>query len=171
MNWTAITVSMVENIHSTTPVDVTLAKWIAAVKRSDIQSPKKTRPALMPHGRFAGGRSERHCIQPSGLRQFDIDTKDNPHLNVEELKRRAAKVPSIVFLAKSATSGAYGFALDNYEDSTTMLDTIDAALGVVCDRTNSRSVTALRFASYDPQPYQHENIRRTIQQREGSAAR
>ena len=141
---------MLENIHATHPIDVTLGKWIAAVQRSHITTPKRSRPALMPHGRFVGGRRATDCVERSAVVQFDIDTKHNPGLSVDAVKRRAAGVPSIVFLARSASDGCYGFALNTYASTSAMFDELERALGVTLDRVNSQSVTALRFASYDP---------------------
>ena len=106
----------------------------------------------MPHGVFAGGRSADCLVAESGIIQFDIDRKHNPNLDIEAIKAKAAEVDGIVFCAKSAVDGCYGFALRN-GDQDTQLDNIETALGVVLDRCNSRSVAALRFASVDRWPY------------------
>ena len=41
------------------------------------------------------------------------------------------------------------------EDLDEQLLDLERALGVRLDKANSRSVAALRFASYDPNPYEH----------------
>lgn len=154
MNWHSITVSMLESVHSTQPRTVTLGAWAKATKSSNLDTPKKQRPALMPHGYFVGGRSAHHCQQQSGVVQFDIDLKDNPTLDRNEVKRRCAQLPCVLFCANSATGGMWGLArlADNLDEQ---LYKLERALGVNLDKANSRSVAALRFASYDPNPYEH----------------
>jgi hypothetical protein len=153
MNWHTITVSMLDSVHSQTPRTVTLGQWAAATKRSNIETPKRERPALMPHGRFAGGRSANHCACPSGVIQFDIDLKHNPGLDVDLIKQRCKQLPEVYFCAHSAGGGLWGFAKRD-DDTDGQLDRLEVALGVKLDKMNSRSVAALRFASYDPNPYE-----------------
>lgn len=153
MNWTQITVSMVQNVTDTNPKPVQLAQWLHAMKVSNISgTDKKKRPALLPHGQFHGGRQSRHLIQESGLMQFDIDLRDNPGLCHDEVKRRAAQVPTIVLCAASAAGGMWGLAIRE-PDQDLQLDEIEQSLSVILDRCNSRSVAALRFASFDPNPH------------------
>ncbi len=154
MTWKDISVSMLDSVHSREPRTITLGAWVRATKRSDIRTPKKQRPALMPHGLFAGGRQAQHCSQLSELVQFDVDLKHNPGLNPDEVKSRCALDADIVWCAQSAGGGVYGFAMRR-GDLDTQLNTIENRLGVVLDRCNSRSVAALRFASHDPKPYEH----------------
>ena len=161
MNWHNIQVSMLDSMHSQTPRTVTLGQWAAATKRSNIDTPKRARPALMPHGHFVGGRSAHHCAQPSGVIQFDIDLKHNPHLDVEMVKRRCRQLPEVYFCAHSAGGGLWGIAKRS-SDLDKQLFWLEHALGVKLDKINSRSVAALRFASYDPKPYE-----RRIQQTGG----
>lgn len=158
MNWHTITVSMLDSVHSQTPRSVTLGQWAAATKRSNIHTPKRERPALMPHGHFVGGRSAAHCSATSGVIQFDIDLKHNPGLDVDLVKRRCNDLPEVYFCAHSAGGGLWGFAKREL-DIDGQLDRLESALGVNLDRMNSRSVAALRFASYDPQPYERHIYR------------
>jgi|TARA_R100000482_G_scaffold121040_1_gene66836 hypothetical protein len=158
MNWHTITVSMLDSVQSTDPRTVTLGAWAQATKRSNLDTPKKQRPALMPHGHFVGGRSARHCNQESGIVQFDIDLKDNPKLDRDQVKCRCAQLPEVYFCANSATGGMWGIAR-RAADLEDQLHWLEHALGVRLDKANSRSVAALRFASYDPNPYEH--IRQT----------
>lgn len=151
MEWLNFKASVIQHAHSTQPVTTTLSRWVEATKVSTINCDKRSRPALMPHGVFEGGRSAAHLVAPSGLIQFDIDTKHNPDLDVEAIKAKAAHVDGIVFCARSAVDGCYGFALRE-DDQDRQLDNIEAALGVVLDRCNSRSMAALRFASVDRWP-------------------
>jgi hypothetical protein len=156
MNWHTITVSMLDCVQSQIPRSITLGQWAAATKRSNLDTPKKQRPALMPHGHFVGGRSAAHCVQPSGLIQFDIDLKHNPHLDVEMVKRRCRQLPEVYFCAHSAGGGLWGIAkrTKHSTDVDKQLFWLEHALGVKLDKINSRSVAALRFASYDPKPYE-----------------
>ena len=108
----------------------------------------------MPHGMFVGGRRLEHLHSTSSIVQFDIDLKHNPHLQHDQVKQRAAQCADIVFCARSAGGGLYGFARRR-GDLDDQLNEIEQILGVVLDRCNSRSLAALRFASYDPQPYEH----------------
>ena len=154
MNWRQITVSMLDSVHSTAPRTVTLGAWAEATKRSNITTPKRERPALLPHGHFVGGRSEHHCSSRSRIIQFDIDLKHNPDLDIDLIKELAAIHEDIFWCARSAGGGVYGFAYVNgFLDD--QLTTIENTLGVVLDRCNSRSIAALRFASHDPQPYEY----------------
>ena len=154
MNWKQITVSMLDSVHSTAPRTVTLGAWAEATKRSNITTPKCERPALLPHGHFVGGRSADHCASRSHIIQFDIDRKHNPDIDVDLIKELAAIHKDIVWCARSAGDGVYGFAYVNgFVDD--QLTTIENTLGVKLDRCNSRSIAALRFASHDPQPYEY----------------
>ena len=159
MNWHSITVSMLDSVQSTAPRTVTLGAWALATKRSNLDTPKQQRPALMPHGHFIGGRSAVHCSQESGVVQFDIDLKDNPKLDRDEVKRRCAQLPDVYFCAKSATGGLWGIA-KRASDLDNQLQRLQHSLGVRLDKANSRSVAALRFASYDSNPYEY--IRQTV---------
>ncbi len=154
MTWHDIHVSMLDSVQSTAPRTITLGAWAKATKRSNLTTPKKSRPVLMPHGHFVGGRSARHCNQQSGVVQFDIDLKDNPGLDASRVKRLCAKLPEVMFCAQSASGGVWGLArrTDNLDQ---LLNKLERTLGVRLDKANSRSVAALRFASYDPNPYEH----------------
>lgn len=153
MKWTEITVSMVKSVTDTHPTPVKLGHWLRAMKVSNIDHiPKKNRAALMPHGEFLHGRGTRHMVRRSGLIQFDIDVKQNPQLNTEEIKRRASAVPWIVMCARSAGAGVWGLALRQGCEDQQLTD-IARRLGVVLDTANSRNVAALRFAAYDPHPH------------------
>jgi len=154
MHWHNILVSMLDGVQSTSPRTVTLGAWAQATKRSNLNTPKKQRPALMPHGHFVGGRTARHCNEESGVIQFDIDQKDNPNLNRDQVKRRCAKLPGVYFCANSATGGMWGIAKRG-ADLESQLKQLERTLGVRLDKPNSRSVAALRFASYDSNPYEH----------------
>jgi len=154
MNWQEQTVSMLEGVRSCNPRTITLGAWVKATKTSNITTPKRDRPALMPHGMFVGGRRAEHCTVESALVQFDIDQKHNPNLCVDLVKRLAAHCEDIVWCARSAGGGAYGFAVRR-GDLDKQLSEIEKNLRVVLDRCNSRNVAALRFASYDPNPYEH----------------
>ena len=151
MEWINEPCSVIQNIHCTQPITTTLAKWIQATKVSTINCDKRARPALLPHGVFVGGRSEKHLVEQNRIIQFDIDRKHNPLLNVDLIKEKAAQVDEILFCAKSAVDGCYGFALRSGNQDE-QLDRIASALGAVLDRCNSRSVAALRFASADRMP-------------------
>ena len=154
MNWQTQSVSMLDCVRSTDPRTITLGAWVRATKQSNLDTPKRERPALMPHGMFVGGRSADHCVAQSTLVQFDIDHKHNPDLSVDLVKRLAAHCDDIVWCARSAGGGAYGFAVRR-GDLDNQLNEIEKNLRVVLDWCNSRNVAALRFASYDPNPYEH----------------
>jgi len=154
MNWQTQSVSMLDCVRSTDPRTITLGAWVRATKQSNLDTPKRERPALMPHGMFVGGRCARHCVHESGLIQFDIDLKDNPHLNRAQVKRRCAELPEVYFCANSASGGMWGLA-KRAKDVQDQIYWLQHALGVKLDEQNSKSLAALRFASYDPNPYEH----------------
>lgn len=153
MNWQATTVSMLDCMQSKEPRTVTLSAWIAATKRSNIDTPKRQRPALMPHGYFVGGRTSNHCRAESSVVQFDIDLKDNPRLDCDAVKQRCASLREVLFCAKSASGGLWGL-MKRHGDLDAQLMKLEQTLNVQLDKANSRSVAALRFASYDPEPYE-----------------
>lgn len=157
MNWHTIRVSMLESVHSTQPRTVTVGAWVKATKSSQLDTPKKERPTLMPHGMFVGGRTANHCATHSALIQFDIDLKDNPRLDREMVKRRCEQLPEVYFCANSAGGGLWGLA-KRATDVEDQLYWLEHALGVRLDKKNSKSLAALRFASYDPNPYENRNI-------------
>jgi hypothetical protein len=153
MNWTETTVSMVQNVTDQQPKPVKLGDWLRAMKVSNIDHiHKKNRPALMPHGQFRGGRSALHLWRESGLMQFDIDTKHNPGLCADTIKRRAAQMPEVVLCAVSAGGGVWGLVLRG-DNETDQLQRLSDTLRVTLDTANSRNVAALRFASHDAQPH------------------
>lgn len=146
---------MLDSMYSKNPQATTLGAWVTATKQRKLDTPKRQRPALMPHGLFAGGRKADDCTHHSVVFQFDIDRKDNPGMDADAIKRKAARCPGVVFCALSAGSGVYGFALRR-GDLEDQLDELERTLGVNLDRMNSKSVAALRFASYDSDPYEQQ---------------
>ena len=153
MNWTKQRVSVVKCVTDTAPTTITLGQWLDSVKMGQQDdTPKKMRRALLPHGVFIGGRTERHRTECSGLVQFDIDTKHNPDLCRESVKRRAASDPTIIMVANSAGAGCWGLAVRG-ADLDTQLNHLESSLGVMLDRCNSRSTAALRFMARDASPY------------------
>lgn len=155
MNWQNQPVSMLDSMYSKDPQPTTLGAWVTATKQHKQDAPKRQRQVLMPHGLFAGGRKADDCTRHSVVFQFDIDRKHNPGMDADAIKRKAASCPGVVFCALSAGSGVYGFALRR-GDLDDQLDALERQLGVNLDRMNSKSVAALRFASYDSEPYEEE---------------
>ena len=154
MNWTQTTVSMVQNVTCTTPTPVKLGQWVKAMKVSNIDHlHKRQRPALLPHGLFRGGRTERHCVLESGLMQFDIDLKHNPDLCHRTVKAAAAQMPNVVLCAVSAGGGLWGLAIRD-GDQDEQLQRLATGLGVTLDVKNSRNV-----AQFSAQPAMEGGIR------------
>jgi hypothetical protein len=153
MNWLSQPVSMVESVRHIYPRTCTIGSWVMNNKHTDWAGvPKKMRPALMPHGLFSNGRKAENLSHPSGLMQFDVDTKDNPGLCVADVKRRAANVPGVVLVANSVNGGCWGLAVRE-PDMDAQLTQLEQQLGVILDKVNSRSMAALRFAAHDAAPY------------------
>ena len=52
----------------------------------------KNLPAITPSGTFSDPRNQSNLIQHSGLIQMDVDHKDNPYVDMKELKNEEVEV-------------------------------------------------------------------------------
>lgn len=118
-------------------------------------------PAITPGGVFSpNSRVADNVVHKTGLVCFDIDAKDNTHIqNWEKVKEELAHNKYIIFTALSTSgNGCFGFVKikdpDKQEEHFTQLSadlkktydlTVDSSKGELCND--------LRYYSYDPQPF------------------
>lgn len=95
----------------------------------------------------------------------DIDQKDNPGLNMADLKKHLARLPYVLLCAYSVRGGLW-FVMrlpDNQNPETLaahfryLQKLFTDKFGVKLDRSKGGNPTHLRFISYDAAPYVNEN--------------
>jgi len=124
---------------------------------------KATLPAITPSGIFSK-RNEAGLIKHSGLIQFDIDLKDNPHIsNYDELKEQISNIENIAYCALSVSGTGYWGLIPIQEPKKHHLyfDSIQERfelLGLVID-PKPRNVSSLRTYTYDPDAYFNHNAK------------
>ena len=170
----SLMVSIFKNAKTKRPEgSVSLPSWLTSDEyKSDVERyrdslssessklEKLKLPAITPSGIF-----DKRCIsglvQPSGLICIDIDSKDNPTHNMEELKSELGKLPYI-FICMLSVSGKGLFCIIPYADwhlhkeHFYALEKEFAEMGVVIDKSCS-DISRLRVCSYDPNPYINMN--------------
>jgi hypothetical protein len=98
-------------------------------------------------------------IKHSGLMQFDIDGKDNPHItNWPEIREALKEMPEVCFCSLSVSgNGLYGFVLVENPDQLNqhfLAITKDfEKRGIKLDPSKGERVTDLRFFSWDPEAW------------------
>jgi len=152
------------------PQDVNLLKWLHSAKYADIVKQirqiedkkerdqlKSTLPAITPSGIFSY-RAEENLIQHSGFMQFDIDFKDNSHVeNYDDLKSQLCNSSNVAYCGLSASGkGFYGLIPIKYPDKHKSqfraLHKVLKKLGLNID-TAPQNVASLRGYSWDPEGY------------------
>ncbi|MVM35484.1 hypothetical protein GO755_36015 [Spirosoma sp. HMF4905] len=95
----------------------------------------------------------------------DVDQKDNPRLNMAELKKHLARLPYILLCAYSVRGGLWFITRLPDEQTPETLAAhfrylqklFSHKFGVKLDSTKGGNPTDLRFVSYDSDPYVNEN--------------
>ncbi|MBG7610760.1 PriCT-2 domain-containing protein, partial [Polaribacter sp. BAL334] len=115
-----ITVSCFSNYKSTVPVDVNLLIWLKSIKHTKkveeirnskdenlVKALKSKLPAITPSGTFSKRNTE-SLIQHTGLMQFDIDFKDNQHIeNYFNLKNEISKIKEVAYCGISISGKGF----------------------------------------------------------------
>ncbi|GAB4038707.1 PriCT-2 domain-containing protein [Spirosoma jeollabukense] len=161
----------------TNPVTINLLVWLYSPKhrakidalrevvdKAERDSIKATLPAITPSAVFTY-RQESSLVAGSHTRllAFDIDLKDNPNIrNYADLKAQISKLPFVAYCALSASGkGYWGLVPIAYPERHghhfDRLKRVFAHYGIHID-TKPRNVASLRGYSYDPDPYQPEQV-------------
>ncbi|GAB3953289.1 hypothetical protein GCM10028805_36690 [Spirosoma harenae] len=129
-------------------------------KRDEV---KATLPAITPSGLFTY-RQASALVQHSGVLQFDIDLKDNPHIrNYADLKRVIAKLPFVVYCGLSVSGTGYWGLVPiadpkRHGQHFDALKRVFAHYKIILD-DKPRNVVSLRGYSYDPDGYFAQKVR------------
>jgi len=115
---------------------------------------------LMPAGAISGEFSHRGkdgLLRHSGVICLDVDTKENPKLNIAELLHNVRNIDEIYYAGYSV--GGKGCFLivpiaepDKHKQHFAALYRDFERLGVTLDKS-CKDVARLRYVSYNPQPY------------------
>ena len=118
---------------------------------------KKEIPAITPSGIFHY-KSNNQIISHSGLIQFDLDWKDNQHLeNFYDMKEYVKNISNVAYCGLSVSGrGFWGLVpIANPEKHNTHFDALVSdfkRFGLICG-TKVRPVSSLRVYSYDSFAY------------------
>jgi hypothetical protein len=167
-----IKVSSFENCKSISPKDVNLLSWLTSDKYRDkvmglrnIQDEniqkviKASLPAITPSGTFST-RSEKGLIAHSGFLAFDIDFKDNQHIdNFNDLKRQVSNIINVAYCGLSVRGHGYWGLIfvpkstpAEHKQRFNALAKDFKSFGIILDPSGS-DVCRLRIYSYDPEAY------------------
>ena len=116
---------------------------------------KSSLPAITPSGKFAERKSEA-LEAHSGIICMDIDDKDNPDMQIEQLHAD----PYVYAYHRSV--GGYGYAVYFFIEPTKHLESFKAIekhladnYHLICDPA-CKDISRLRFVSFDPYLYKRE---------------
>ncbi|RAK02898.1 VirE-like protein [Larkinella arboricola] len=130
---------------------------------------KKQLPAITPVALLYHRRREttfaQKIKQQWPMLMGDIDWKDNPGVDMAELKKHLTRLPYVLLCAYSVRGGLW-FVVRLPDDQTP--ETLTAhfrylqkvfleKFGIVLDASKGGNPTHLRFVSYDAEPYLNEN--------------
>lgn len=152
------------------PVDISMISWLNSSKYAkEIQQLRSVEDkakrdiikskllAVTPSGSFSY-RANNCLIRHSGLIQFDIDFKDNEHIdNYYDLKDQLSRIKNITYCGLSASGrGFWGLIPiaypEKHKEHFDALQQDFASYGVVID-DKPKNVASLRGYSWDPDPY------------------
>lgn len=171
-----ITVSCVKNYFSKKAVNVNLLTWLQTAKyqptvtairnttdRALRKKMKENLPAITPSGLFKWVRED-GLIKHTGFIQFDIDLKDNLHLeNYHSLHEQLSRISNIAYCGKSVSGTGYwglvrvGFG-HRHQEHWEFVRRAFQRMGIIIDHA-PKNVCSLRGASYDPDAYYNHAAR------------
>ncbi len=112
-------------------------------------------------------QEKKHLIKLSGMMQFDVDAKENPHItDFAALRDKLGKIPNMAFCGLSASgkqNGCWGLLPIAYPDKhhqhfDALARLFKQHFNIILD-TKPRNVSSLRGASYDPDAvFNHQAI-------------
>jgi hypothetical protein len=116
---------------------------------------KETLPLATVGAVCEGGRSRENVVIRTGWIALDIDGKDNPGMDAEQLRDELAKIQNVAFSGLSV-SGKGVWALvkvkhpDRQAEHFEMLLKDFEKFGIILDSSKGRNPNDARFYSYDP---------------------
>ncbi|MBC3786484.1 BT4734/BF3469 family protein [Spirosoma utsteinense] len=128
------------------------------------QLPTITPVALLHHRRRDTSFAEK-ISQQWPMMMGDVDIKDNPGVNMAELKKYIARLPYVLLCTFSVRKGLWFVVqLPDHRTPETLAahfrylqKLFSDIFGVNLDKGKGGNPTDLRFVSYDPTPYINEN--------------
>ncbi|MDC0303850.1 PriCT-2 domain-containing protein [Flavobacteriales bacterium] len=186
-DWFDNSVSYFETVKSIRPITVPLKKWLQSIV-APISADEMKSVELVKQYRKSGNKDiklklpafcpgalmkSRNASLPEGQRighltgwmQFDIDAKDNPHIeSATQLRDALAKITYTAFSSLS-TSGEGVWGLIKVEDTKNyrayfeQLKLDYKAFGISLDPTKGGNPTDLRYYTYDPDAYIADELR------------
>lgn len=168
-----ILISSFENIADRTPERVSVAEVAERFKNGYYKGPveavrnastverrnrlKKMLPAVTFCGVFRDGHSIDMLMRKTGLACIDIDYKDNPDVDFDDLRADLCENKHVAICAKS--SGGKGLFVvmplaypDDFAEQVEAIFRLFAGSGIKCDE-QCKDITRLRFVTYDPELY------------------
>jgi len=125
---------------------------------------KATLPAITPSGLFSPSRKAANLVRHSGLIQFDIDQRDNPCIDVVDLKKQLAHIKEVAYCGFSVSGrGLWGLVPiqwpEKHKEHLRALQRQLSSFGVALDSAPS-SVVSLRGYSFDSDGYFNHTAKR-----------
>ena len=165
-----INISAFPNYLITKPTEVNLLVWLNSKKyKSEVQTIRNTPdektqkilkrklPAITPSGLFSE-RSSKNLIKHSGFIQFDIDFKDNQHINnYLNLKNEISNIKEVAYCGLSVRGNGF-WGLIPLSNPTKHKQHFEALylkfknLGINIDGS-CKDIARLRGYSFDDDPY------------------
>jgi len=161
-------------LKADSPKTITINQWLKSPKykkevelirtvtdKSKRDKLKARLPAITPSGIFSY-REEKHLIQHSGLIQFDIDFKENKHINnYPNLKEQLCRIQNVAYCGLSVSgNGFWGLIPIAYptrhKDHFNALQSAFKKWGIVIDE-KPKNVASLRGYSFDGDAYFNPN--------------
>lgn len=156
----------------TTGTEVTLRRFLFStrhiaeiehLRRVEDEDEQKRLKKLLPQATISGVfsyRDAQHLTRHSGLICIDLDAKDNPCMDAEEVKQRLAQYKEVAYVGLSVRGKGLFVIVpiaypDRHEEHYRALEDDFRRLGLVTDSA-CKDVCRMRVVSYDPQPYINE---------------
>ena len=125
---------------------------------------KRQLPLVTVSGLFKPTRKADHLVSHSGLICLDIDGKDNPCIEVSEIRSVLSERSDVAYASLSAGGGGMyaiipiAYPHRHLAQFLALEDEFRQSYGICLDRA-CKDVTRLRAASYDPQAYINPNAK------------
>jgi len=172
-----IKISAFSSYLATEPKEVNLLFWLRSEKyKSEVEKIrnledeklkkilKSKLPAITPSGLFSK-RNSKSLIKHSGFIQFDIDFKDNLHINnYSDLKKEISKIKEVAYCGLSVSGNGY-WGLIPIKVPTKHKQHFEALflkfkqLGIIIDKS-CKDVSRLRGYSIDENAYFNHNAKK-----------
>ena len=162
-------ISCFRDKKDTTGVAVTLRQFlfskrhmaeIERLRKEKNEDERRRLKGLLPTATISGlfsYRDKQHLVEHSGLICIDIDGKDNPCVDMEQLKNDLKRVKEIAYCGVSVGGKGLFCIIPiahpvHHEAHFRALQKDFAGMGIVIDH-NCKDVCRTRIVSFDPDPY------------------